>query len=121
MRYLVAVLRRNDARAIHLRSTAPPLRYPCHFGIDIPQETDLIASGRNIQAIATYLGVDSLGYLSLAGLGQSFRVKDESHQDNDSNMDFLHAHFCYGCLEKSGWPFNPTESGDLRQYITTIY
>ncbi|MEO7021241.1 MAG: amidophosphoribosyltransferase [Ktedonobacteraceae bacterium] len=119
MKHLVAALRRNGAKEIHLRSSAPPLRYPCHFGIDIPQEAELIASGRSMQEIATYFGVDSLGYLSLAGLSRSLQKKTAYTSDNGRNIDVLHAHFCYGCLEKSGWPFNPEETGELLQHVKT--
>ncbi len=114
MKYLVATLRQHGAQAVHLRSSAPALRYPCHFGIDIPQETELIASGRSVQEVAEYLGADSLGYLSLTGLSRSLRVKDESNDTNDQALDFLHDHFCYGCMEKSGWPFNPEKSEKSR-------
>src|SRR3989442_360548 len=66
---LVAALRHQGASEIHLRSSSPPLRHPCYFGIDIPQEEELIAAGRTVKEVATYIGVDSLGYLSTTGLG----------------------------------------------------
>lgn len=121
MKHLVAILRRKGAREIHLRSTAPPLLYPCYFGIDIPQETELIASGRSIQTIAAYLGVDSLGYLSLAGLSQALAGKNDPSLKQNRSAQFLHAHFCYGCLEKSGWPFHLEEAGELQQFATTTH
>lgn len=118
MKYLVALLRQNGAGAVHLRSCAPPLRYPCYFGIDIPQKAELIASQQSIQAVAKYLGVDSLGYLSLAGLGRSLMAQAESTAANVTNasaLDFLHARFCYGCMAESGLPFNPEERRTARQ------
>ena len=71
MKRLVAALRHRGVKEIHLRSSAPPLRHPCYFGIDIPQEEELIAAGRTVQEVADYIGVDSLGYLSVAGLGRA--------------------------------------------------
>src|SRR5206468_20527 len=71
MKRLVAALRHQGVKEIHLRSSAPPLRHPCHFGIDIPQESELIAAGRTAEEIAAYIGVDSLGYLSTTGLGRA--------------------------------------------------
>src|SRR6266487_1204096 len=131
MKRLVAALRHYGAKEIHLRSSSPPLRHPCHFGIDIPQEVELIASGRSVQEVADYIGVDSLGYLSIAGLGRAIssagggeRISREwgayverSRQsdvggggrsiDDDAAIAGLHREFCYGCMEKQGWPFDP--------------
>jgi len=104
---LVAALRHSGVKEIHLRSTAPPLRHPCSFGIDIPQEEELIAAGRSVEEIADYIGVDSLGYLSLAGLGRALSTEESSNLDDDASLTFLHNKFCYGCMRKEGWPFDP--------------
>ena len=112
MKRLVSALRNRGVKEIHLRSSSPPLRHPCYFGIDIPQETELIAAGRTIQEIADYIGVDSLGYLSLAGLGRAIQSAEstlvQSEQlDDKASLNFLESEFCYGCMEKRGWPFDP--------------
>ncbi len=110
MKRLAAALRRQGATEIHLRSSAPPMRHPCYFGVDIPQEAELIAAGRSVQEIADYIGVDSLGYLSLAGLGRAINsasTRQVDIPDNDAAVEMLHSEFCYGCMEKQGWPFDP--------------
>jgi amidophosphoribosyltransferase len=108
MKRLVAALRHRGVKEIHLRSSAPPLRHPCHFGIDIPQEEELIAAGRTVQEVADYIGVDSLGYLSIAGLGRAIgSAKDSVALDEASARNLLHSEFCYGCMERQGWPFDP--------------
>jgi amidophosphoribosyltransferase len=108
MKRLVSALRHRGVKEIHLRSSSPPLRHPCYFGIDIPQETELIAAGRSIQQIADYIGVDSLGYLSLPGLGRAIHSVSSSEDINDETATrLLHQEFCYGCMEKQGWPFDP--------------
>ena len=116
MKRLVAALRRQGAKEIHLRSSAPPLRHPCYFGIDIPQETELIAAGRSVQEIADYIGVDSLGYLSIPGLGRAINAAGNNPNalaDNEDALRSLHSEFCYGCMEKQGWPFDPFEAQRL--------
>jgi amidophosphoribosyltransferase len=110
MKRLVSALRNRGVKEIHLRSSAPPLRHPCYFGIDIPQEEELIAAGRSIQEIADYIGVDSLGYLSLAGLGRAIKTAEVTHKgsiNDEEARKFLNQEFCYGCMEKQGWPFDP--------------
>lgn len=115
MKRLVAALRRYGAREIHLRSSAPPLRHPCYFGIDIPQEEELIAAGRTAEEIADYIGVDSLGYLSIPGLGHAISAVNapDVPLDEASARRTLHSEFCYGCMEKQGWPFNPAEQAQI--------
>ncbi len=61
-------LRDAGAREIHLRVASPPIRHPCHYGIDFPQRGELVANQRSLDQIREYLGVDSLSYLSLEGL-----------------------------------------------------
>ncbi len=61
-------LRDAGAREIHLRVASPPIRHPCHYGIDFPQKKELIAHDRSVEEIRAYLGVDSLRYLSREGM-----------------------------------------------------
>jgi amidophosphoribosyltransferase len=108
MKRLVAALRHRGVKEIHLRSSAPPLRHPCHFGIDIPQEEELVAAGRTVQEVADYIGVDSLGYLSVAGLGRAIgSATGSTTLDEAAARNLLHNEFCYGCMERQGWPFDP--------------
>jgi amidophosphoribosyltransferase len=61
-------LRRAGAKEIHLRISCPPIKNPCYFGVDFPDPSKLIASGRTVEEIRQYLGVDSLHFLSLDGM-----------------------------------------------------
>ncbi|HEU0001326.1 MAG TPA: hypothetical protein VFQ36_10525, partial [Ktedonobacteraceae bacterium] len=90
------------------RSSSPPLRHPCYFGIDIPQESELIAAGRTVEEIAAYIGVDSLGYLSVTGLGRAIASANGDTELDDVRANAsLHSQFCYGCMVKQGWPYDP--------------
>jgi amidophosphoribosyltransferase len=68
---VVSLLRKAGAAEIHLRICAPPIRYPCFFGVDMAARWQLIAARKTVPEIKEYLGVDSLGYLSLDGLIQA--------------------------------------------------
>lgn len=68
MRKLVKLIRASGAAEVHLRIASPPITHPCYYGIDTPVRKELIASSHSIEEIGTYLRVDSLRYLSLAGL-----------------------------------------------------
>ncbi|GHO44396.1 amidophosphoribosyltransferase [Ktedonospora formicarum] len=115
LKRLASALRNYGAKEIHLRISSPPLRHPCYFGIDIPRDKELIAAGRTVQEVADYMGVDSLGYLSLEGLGRAINTAnldtstniDPRQVDNPKALQMLHKEFCYGCMKTEGWPFDP--------------
>ena len=61
-------LREAGAKAIHMRVSCPPIRFPCFYGVDFPTKEELLANGRDMQQIKEYLEVDSIGYISLEGM-----------------------------------------------------
>ena len=65
---VIGLLRRAGAREVHMRICAPPLRYPCFFGVDMATQRELIAAHKTVPEIKDFIGADSLGYLSLEGL-----------------------------------------------------
>ena len=67
-RKVVRMLRDSGALEVHLRITAPPTKGSCYYGVDTPTQDELIAHRMEVDDIRRYLGADSLGYLSMAGL-----------------------------------------------------
>lgn len=65
---VVSMLRKAGASEVHLRICAPPIRYPCFFGVDMATKWELIAARKTIPEIREHLGADSLGYLGVDGL-----------------------------------------------------
>lgn len=65
---VVKMLKRAGAKEVHMRICAPPLRYPCFFGVDMATRGELIAAQKSIPEICSFIGADSLGYLSIEGL-----------------------------------------------------
>ncbi len=68
---VVKMLRKAGAREIHMRVCAPPIRYPCFFGVDMATRRELIAAQKSIPEICDFIGADTLGYLSIDGLIQA--------------------------------------------------
>ena len=64
-RAMVKMLREAGAIEVHLRISSPPFRWPCFYGIDTPDRTELLAAIKTNEEIAEYLDVDSLEYLTL--------------------------------------------------------
>ncbi len=75
---VINLLRRAGANTVHLRICAPPIRYPCFFGVDMATRQELIAAHKAVPEIAEFIGADSLGYLSIDGLIQAVGLPKES-------------------------------------------
>ena len=61
---IIKLLRDAGAKEVHFRVSAPPFKYPCYFGTDIPDQKLLVATGRTVDQINEIIGADTLGYLS---------------------------------------------------------
>jgi amidophosphoribosyltransferase len=67
-RKIVAMVRAAGAREVHMRISSPPTTGPCHYGIDTPRRSELIASSHSVEEICKFIQADSLGYLSRDGM-----------------------------------------------------
>jgi amidophosphoribosyltransferase len=80
----VKVLRAAGATEVHMRISCPPHVSPCYYGIDFPSRKELLACNNSMDEIKKFLGVDSIGYLSLEGMLSA------TTQEKD--------HFCAACF-----------------------
>ena len=83
----VKALREFGIKRVHMRVSSPPLRFPCHYGIDFPTKGELIAANKSVEELRDLLSLDSLHYISLDGLLKSTGV------DNPEN------NFCKACFD----------------------
>jgi len=80
----VDILKEAGVKEIHLRIGCPPIISPCYYGIAMATKKELIASNKEIEEIREYLGVDSLGYLSVDSLVECTGIPQDE--------------LCVGCL-----------------------
>jgi amidophosphoribosyltransferase len=80
-RQIVQMLRDAGATEVHMRISAPPIKHPCHYGIDMSTREEMIAHGRSTEEVAAELGCDSLHYLSLAGVYEAIGGTRGTHCD----------------------------------------
>jgi amidophosphoribosyltransferase len=81
---VVKILRKAGSKEIHMRICAPPIRYPCFFGVDMATRRELIAAQKSIPEICRFIGADTLGYLSIDGLIKA--------------VDLPRKNFCLACF-----------------------
>jgi len=94
-RQIIAMLREAGATAVHVASTAPPLRHPCVYGIDMSTRREFVARERTEAQIAELLGADSLTYQGLEDLVQSVREESPSQLEDT-------CHACFSGLYPTG-------------------
>ncbi|MEO8168903.1 MAG: amidophosphoribosyltransferase, partial [bacterium] len=84
---LVQLVKQAGPKKVHFRVTAPPIKYPCYYGMDFPNPNELIANQCNgdVKKIGEQLGVDSLEYLEMDDL------LDSVPHDNGEN-------YCTACF-----------------------
>jgi amidophosphoribosyltransferase len=68
MRQVVKMIFGAGAREVHLMISSPPVQYPDFYGINTPNQNDLIATKMSVEQIRQYLGANSLNYLSYNGM-----------------------------------------------------
>jgi amidophosphoribosyltransferase len=87
-RQIIQMLRDAGALEVHLRISAPPIRHPCFYGIDMHTRDEMVAHGRSVEEVAEHLGADSLAYLSLPGVYEAIGGERERHCDACFSGDY---------------------------------
>jgi amidophosphoribosyltransferase len=80
-RQIVQMLREAGAKEVHMRISAPPIKHPCHYGIDMSTREEMVAHDRTVDEVAEHLGCDSLAYISLEGVYEAVNGKRANHCD----------------------------------------
>ena len=68
IREIIAMTRELGAKKVYVSSTAPPVRYPNVYGIDMPARSELAANGRTVDELAEEIGADKLIFQDLNDL-----------------------------------------------------
>jgi amidophosphoribosyltransferase len=71
---IVKLLFDSGALEVHVRITAPPIRFPCFYGIDMASRNELAAARMSLDELRDYVGATSLGYLSIEGAAASVQA-----------------------------------------------
>jgi amidophosphoribosyltransferase len=98
-RAIVGMLREAGAAEVHLRISSPPYKWPCFYGMDTGEPSELIASGRSVEEVRAYVGADTLAYIDLESLIQATGAPQ--------------AGFCTACLSNE-YPVTISRKADSR-------
>ena len=95
-RKIVTMMRAAGAAEVHMRIASPPTTNPCFYGVDTPDQDQLIAAKLSIEEIAKDIGADSLAFITVDGL---YRALGEANRNNDVPQ------FCDACFT-GDYPIN---------------
>ncbi|MDR2885139.1 MAG: amidophosphoribosyltransferase [Deferribacteraceae bacterium] len=73
---IVQMLKDAGASEVHMRIASPPVLFPCRYGIDTPDKSDLIANRYNLEDIRKFIGATTLDYLTLDNLKGAINEND---------------------------------------------
>jgi amidophosphoribosyltransferase len=105
-RRIVNLLKEAGATEVHVRISSPPFKNPCFYGIDTPNQSELIASNYSVEEIRQQINADSLYFLSKEGIIDSIgRGTDELNQG-----------MCLACFDND----YPTPVGDTSECKTGL-
>lgn len=71
-RKIIRLLKSNGAKNVFMASTCPPIIKPCFYGIDFPEEEELVASGKSEKEIALAIGADASYFLGIDVFKKAF-------------------------------------------------
>ena len=92
---IVRIMFESGATEVHVRITAPPIKYPCFYGIDMASRGELAAAKWTVDEIRDHLGATSLGYLSVEGVVEAVGTERPK--------------FCLACFD-GNYPIDVPES-----------
>jgi amidophosphoribosyltransferase len=79
-RKIVDMVRAAGAKEVHMRISSPPTTHSCYYGIDTPEQSELLAHTHTLEQMREFTGVDSLAFISIDGL---YRALDETKRNNE--------------------------------------
>ncbi|MEZ5666206.1 MAG: amidophosphoribosyltransferase [Alphaproteobacteria bacterium] len=111
-RKIVEMVRRAGAAQVHMRISSPPTTHSCFYGIDTPNQAELLATGHDVAEMARMIGVDSLAFISIDGL---YRALGHAGRDGE------HRRFCDACFTGDyPIPLVDQQTGDMRAVVSRM-
>ncbi len=86
---IVEMMRNAGAKEVHMRVASPPTAHSCFYGVDTPERSKLLAAQQDIEGMRTFIGVDSLAFISFDGL---YRAMGEESRNAESPQ------YCDACF-----------------------
>lgn len=94
MSQIVSMVRNAGAAKVYLASSAPPVRHPNVYGVDMPNRKEFVAHGLSEEQICEVLGADGLIYQEVDDLIDV--GKGLNHGIGRFDASCFDGHYCTG-------------------------
>jgi amidophosphoribosyltransferase len=75
---IIEMLYEAGAKEVHLRIASPPIKYPDYYGVDTPNQNELLASKLNVEGMRKFINATTLKFLSIEGLYKSMGYEERN-------------------------------------------
>ena len=100
---IVQMIREAGAREVHVRVASPMIFFPDFYGIDTPDAEKLLANQyADVDAMAKYIGADSLAFLSINGLYRAVGGEDRNPARPQFTDHYFTGDYPTRLLDKNG-------------------
>jgi len=99
---IIKMLYEAGAKEVHLRIASPPIKYPDYYGVDTPNQNELLASKFDIEGMRKFINATTLQFLSIEGL-----YKSMGHEKRNSSYPQFTDHYFTG-----QYPVEPIDAND---------
>ncbi len=100
---IVQMMRDAGAKEVHLRVASPMIFHPDFYGIDTPDADKLIANQyADVAAMAKFIGVDTLAFLSIDGLYRAVGGKPRDAANPEFTDHYFTGDYPTRLLDKEG-------------------
>ncbi len=65
---IIKMLYESGAKEVHLRIASPPIKFPDYYGVDTPDQNELLASKYDLEGMRKFINATTLQFLSIEGL-----------------------------------------------------
>lgn len=100
---IVQMIRDAGAREVHVRVASPMIYHPDFYGIDTPDADKLLANQfANLDAMAKFIGADSLAFLTIDGLYQAVGGEKRNNDKPQFTDHYFTGDYPTRLLDKEG-------------------
>jgi len=87
-RKIVEMVRAAGAKEVHMRISSPPTKHSCFYGIDTPNEDELLANKMDLDEMCKAIHADSLAFVSSEGMYRAVGKPRNVHCDACFSGDY---------------------------------
>jgi len=87
-RKIVEMVRAAGAAEVHMRISSPPTKHSCFYGIDTPNEDELLANKMDLEEMCKAINADSLAFVTFDGMYRAVGKPRDVHCDACFSGDY---------------------------------